>query len=58
MCVKYSYASIPHHIIGRGKHSGTDFMTHPNHLHTLNLLKYTRSIKFSPIEIVYREMLL
>ena len=36
---------------GKGQHSGADFMIHPNNLHTWDLLKHTRAIKFLPIQM-------
>ena len=36
---------------GEGQHSWADFMIHPNHTHTYDLLKYTRFIKFSYVQI-------
>ena len=36
---------------GERQHSGVDFITHPNHPYTWNPLKYTRPIRFLPIEI-------
>lgn len=36
---------------GEGQYSGADFMIHPNHLYTWDLLQYTKLIEFSSIQM-------
>ena len=40
---------------GEGQYSKVDFITHPNHPHTWNPLKYTRPIEFSHIQMDWTE---